>query len=158
MQAIEPWMFWLAAALILFAIDILVAGGASGVLLLFALMALGGMVGALLGLDPTWQVLFTALSGLIMLPIVLVVMRRITKGRSAEHPDGRLATETFTLVHMGERLRVKALGDTYPIKPDTGVSEAELTAGSRVHIVRFEGITAVVAPVPTVDASADKQT
>lgn len=152
MEAIEPWMLWLAVALILFAIDILVAGGASGVLLLFALMALGGMVGAMLGLSPVWQVLFTALAGLIMLPVVLIIMRRITGGRLAEHPDGRLATETFKLVQQGEQLRVKALGDSYPIKPDTGVEKSALAAGGTVRIVRFEGITAVVMPVDSADA------
>lgn len=155
MQAIEPWVLWLAAALILFGVDILVAGGASGVLLLFALMAGAGTVAALLGLSLTAQISFAAISGLVFLPVILVVMRRITKGRKAEHAEGRMATETFILQQQGSGLQVKALGDTYPVKAEQGVANDQLKAGTEVRILRFEGITAIVMPVSKRSPHAD---
>ncbi len=141
----EPWVVWLALALILFAFDIVVAGGASGILLVLALMALAGVLAALLGLDLTAQMAFAAVSGLVFIPTVILIMRRITGRRRSQHSDGRIADETFTLEQQGDHLIVKALGDTYPVKPEAAAEEA-LRVGQSVHILRFEGITAIVRP------------
>ncbi|MCH8552014.1 MAG: hypothetical protein LAT62_08770 [Natronospirillum sp.] len=141
----EPWVYWLALALVLFAVDIVVAGGASGILLVLALMALAGVLAALLGLDVTAQLAFAAVSGLVFIPLVIVIMRRITGRREGQHSDGRLADETYTVQQEADRLVVKALGDVYPVKAEAG-SDTTLQPGTAVRILRFEGITAIVRP------------
>lgn len=146
MDIVDPWVIWLAAALILFALDILVAGGASGFLLLFSLMTLAGAIAAMLGLSLNVQIAFAVVSGLVFLPVVLYIMRRITRGQRAQNNDGRLASEVFTLEQDGSRLSVKALGDTYPVKAEVGHDPSDLAVGTKVRILRFEGITAIVRP------------
>ncbi|TGG91151.1 hypothetical protein E4656_17330 [Natronospirillum operosum] len=142
----EPWVIWLALALVLLAVDIVVAGGASGILLVLALMSFAGVLAALLGLDVNAQMAFAAVSGLIFIPVVILIMRRITGRRNSQHSEGRLADETYALQQDGERLVVKALGDTYPVKPDPAHAGTELMPGQQVRILRFEGITAIVRP------------
>lgn len=147
MEFIQPWVIWLALALILFALDIVIAGGASGFLLMFALMAVTGTVVAMLGFDLNLQILLALLSAVAIVPAVLIGMRKVTDGRRARNPQGRIANETFSVEQQGDRLVVKALGDTYPVKTEQGEGSDALKPGSKVKIQRFEGITAIVRPV-----------
>lgn len=156
MDFVQPWVIWLALALILFALDIVVAGGASGFLLMFALMSVTGTVVAMLGFDLNLQILLSLLSGVAFVPAVLIGMRKITDGRKAEHPQGRMANETFSVEQQGDLLVVKALGDTYPVRAEQGERNDALKPGITVKILRFEGITAIVHPVHDPDR-ADPQ-
>ncbi|MEX1057072.1 MAG: hypothetical protein WED11_05045 [Natronospirillum sp.] len=146
MNILQPWVIWLALALILFAADIVIAGGSSGFLLMFALMAVVGTLIAMLGFDLNLQILVSLLSGVIIVPGVLLLMRKITNGRKAQHSQGRMASETFTLEQQGNRLVVKALGDVYPVKSERGIDPLTLQPGGCVKVLRFEGITAIVRP------------
>ncbi len=143
---VSMWQVWLIIGLLLFLVDIFVAGGASGVLLVLALAAVGGMIGALLGLDLTWQLAFASVAGIASVPAVIVLLRRMTRGGSGHNvTDSRITDQTFEVIRQRDRLGVRVLGDFFPARAIDG---AELHEGQRVRVERFEGIVAVVAILP----------
>lgn len=145
MGMVSAWSLWLVGAIALVLTDLFLFGGASGVLLAAAGMALFGMGAALLGLSWELQILTAAVSGLILIPLALTLLRLWTPGRLTQgHDDPRLQGRTYRIyVDAQGAPRVHILGDDFSARPDvTGVS---LEDGAAVRLVRFEGTTAVVA-------------
>lgn len=142
---IDPWVWWLALALLMFLIDIAVTGATSGILMVVAIGALGGMVGALAGMNPDQQILTAWAAGLLSLPAVVWFIRRM-KGRSPARglPDPSMTGETFVIEAHNGRLVVQVMGERFPVRGVDGSSPPE---GTRVRIERFSGIHALVRPV-----------
>ncbi len=139
------WQIWLLIGLVLLLADIFLAGGASGVLLVLALAAVGGMIGGLLGLGLSGQLLLAAAAGLAATPFVLWFIRRLTNGAPAGTPaDARIANKTFEVQERNGRLGVYALGDFYPVRRK---DNQQPEPGQKVRICRFEGIEAVVEAI-----------
>ncbi|ABI55900.1 NfeD family protein [Alkalilimnicola ehrlichii MLHE-1] len=154
----DPWVIWLVAGLALILADLLLAGGTSGVLLLLGLTALAGMAAALLGLGLTGQLAVAGVAGLLLLPVVLWFMRRMSGGRSGTaRRDTRVGGETYVVERWGERLGIRVLGDFFPVRlvdPGDGpAGDRPLAPGERVRVLRFSGITAEVCRVADADRS-----
>lgn len=158
-EYVEPWVVWLLAGLGLILADLVVAGGTSGVLLLLGLMALAGMAGALLGLELAGQLAVAGVTGLLLLPLVLWFMRRMSGARSGTaRRDTRVGGETYVVERWGDRLGIRVLGDFFPIRlvnPEgESAPERPLAEGEPVRVLRFSGITAEVCRVGNADRSA----
>ncbi|MCC5812695.1 MAG: NfeD family protein [Ectothiorhodospiraceae bacterium] len=139
---ISMWQVWLILGLLLFLVDIFVAGGASGVLLVLALASVGGMLAALLGLDLAWQLFAASVAGLVSIPVVILLLRRLTKGATGSSvTDSRIASQEFEVVRQRDRLGVRVLGDFFPART---VDRTPVQEGQRVRVERFEGIVAIV--------------
>lgn len=144
-MALEVWHVWLLIALALILLDVFVAGATSGVLLVVAIGALGGMVAALAGMNPDQQIVTAFATGLVSLPLVVLFIRRMRGPRPARGlPDPRLAGQSFVVRRVDGRLYVEVLGDRFPVRPVRGRSMP--SEGDRVRIERFEGIHAIVRP------------
>lgn len=143
-MAMSGWQLWLLLGLALLLADLFVAGGASGVLLVLALAAVGGMIASLFGLDLQGQMLSAAAAAVLATPFVILMLRRLTGGRNAQDTDWRVAGQTFEVVRQGDRLGVRILGDFFPARFTTGGAPTE---GQRVRVERFEGIVALVETV-----------
>ncbi|MCP1673228.1 membrane protein implicated in regulation of membrane protease activity [Natronocella acetinitrilica] len=138
------WQLWLIIGLLLLLADVFVAGGASGVLLVLGLGALGGMVGALLGLEPTGQIMTAVVASVVSLPFVVWMLRRATRGNSGNSiTDPRIANSDFEVIEQRGRLGIRVLGDFFPVRTVDG---SAVQVGDKVRVDRFEGIVAVVKP------------
>ncbi|MBK5942268.1 hypothetical protein CCR79_00015 [Halorhodospira halophila] len=141
---VSAWSLWLGGAIVLILTDLFLFGGASGVLLAAAGMALFGMGAALLGLSWELQILTAALSGVVLVPLALMLLRRWTPGQLTQGVDDpRVRHQTFR-VHLDARgdPRVHILGDEFGARPWS--ADMQLEEGAAVRLVRFEGTTAVV--------------
>lgn len=139
------WQIWLSLALVFVVADIALAGGASGVLLVLALAALGAMAAALMGVDLTGQLFAAALTGALATPLVIWVLRRVAwRSGSEARTDLRVAGRTFEVVQQRERVGIRVQGDFLPARYASG---KPAQPGDRVKVLRYEGITAVVEPV-----------
>ncbi len=141
------WQIWLSLALVFVVADIALAGGASGVLLVLALAALGAMSAALLGVDLTGQLLAAVVTGALATPLVIWVLRRVAwRSGSEARTDLRVAGRTFEVVEHRERVGIRVQGDFLPARYASG---KPAQPGVRVKVLRYEGITAVVEPIET---------
>ncbi|EFI36043.1 protein of unknown function DUF107 [Desulfonatronospira thiodismutans ASO3-1] len=152
------WMLWLFTALILVLVDVILFGGASGILLALGIMALIGMVCALAGISWEWQILSAALSGFIIVPVALKILRRTTPGQLLHGvEDPRIRGRSFQIhIDSTGKPRINVLGDSYPVRMEDG--NGGLESGSAVNIVRFEGVTAVVRPAARTGTYDSKNT
>lgn len=140
------WQLWLVIGLLLLLTDMFVAGGASGVLLVLGLAALGGMLAALAGMEMAGQLIAAAAVGVASLPLVVWMLRRATRGKSGNAiTDPRIADERFRVVEQNGRLGIRVLGDFFPVRAVDGGS---IDAGEQVRVERFEGIVALVRRDP----------
>ena len=150
----DPWMIWLVAGVVLIVADLALAGGASGVLLLLGLMALAGMVAALAGLEPLAQLVVAVVAGVLLLPLVLWYMRRMSgAGSGAARRDARTGEAHYRVERWGERVGIRVLGDFFPVRSED-VSQSPPEPGEVVRVVRFEGITALIQRVSTEEERA----
>ncbi len=141
------WLWWLGAALVLGVVEMLTV---DLIFLMFAggALAAGGV--ALLG-GPLWAQLlaFAAVSAVLLLavrPWALGYLKRSipdTKTNIEAHV-GRTAE---VLMDVTDRAgRVKLVGEVWTAR--AAEPGAVLPAGTTVQVVRIDGATAVVAPVP----------
>lgn len=145
-MSINPWQAWLVFALLLLLADVFLVGGSSGVLLILALAATGGMAAALLGLDQAGQVASAAIIGIIATPVVIWILRRVASQSSASaRTDSRVANRTFEIVRQRDRLGIRVFGEFLPARTVDGSNPP---LGQEVRVERFEGIHAVVSPLP----------
>jgi membrane protein implicated in regulation of membrane protease activity len=152
---LTEWQIWLLLGLVLLLADIFLAGGASAVLLVLALATVGGMIGAMLGLGLSGQLLLATATGLAAIPFVLWFVRRLTRGSPAGTPaDPRIANKTFEVQERNGRLGVYALGDFFPARRS---DDRPLEPGVRVRIRHFEGIEAIVEAITQSESLQPKQ-
>ncbi|MCG5547702.1 NfeD family protein [Halorhodospira halochloris] len=115
-------------------------------LLAMAGMALFGMGAALLGLSWEFQILSAALSGVLLIPLALKALKKLTPGELSQSlDDPRLRGQQFKVyTDSGGQARVTVFGDEFMARPSS--IDQSLKDGSLVRIVRFEGNTAIVTP------------
>jgi len=149
----DSWLWWVGAALVLAVVEmlsldlvfIMLAGGALG----------GGVVAAAGG--PVWlQFVVACVVSVLLLFTIRPWLLQHLRGRqplvetNAAAHVGRPAVVIATVTETGGR--VKLAGEVWSARlADDGVpnSSAILPEGTEVRVVRIDGATAVVAPVPT---------
>ena len=156
----DSWLWWIGAALVLAAIEmfsldlvfIMLAGG-----------ALAGSVTAAVG-GPVWlqfvvACVFALVLVLLLRPWLLQHLRQrvpLQETNVAAHV-GRPAVVLSEVTETGGR--VKLAGEVWSARlVDDGVpnSSGRVPAGAEVRVVRIEGATAVVEPVPTSHAQPER--
>ncbi len=144
----SAWTVWLMLGIALLAVEILLAGGASGVLFALAVMAFAGMGMALAGASLAGQIAAAIVIGLASLPLMILVFRRFGRGRGGPPTvnDAAMRDTAFEAYYDPRgHLRVRAHGEAFMAEPERG-AEA-IADGAAVQIVRFEGTRAIVRPV-----------
>jgi membrane protein implicated in regulation of membrane protease activity len=149
------WVLWLAAALVLAVVEVL---SVDLIFLMFAGGALAAAVAAGLG-APLWfqVVVFCVVS------TVLLVAVRPWALRTFRRSDVKFATNVAA--HVGRTAvvlidvtpfagRVKLAGEVWTARSEA--TDAVLPVGSVVRVVRIDGATAVVEPLPA--PAVDSQT
>ncbi|EYR62474.1 membrane protein [Actinotalea ferrariae CF5-4] len=147
------WVWWVVAAVALGVLEILTL---DLVLLMLAAGAVAALVASALGGDIVVQVLTFAVTSTVMLvflrPYLLRNLRRRTPlvETNAAANVGRPA---LTLSEVTERGGlVKLAGEQWSARTDG--AHVVLPAGADVRVVRIDGATAVVAPLPAPDDAA----
>ena len=145
MDYLDPWLWWLLAALALLIIDLLVIGGSGGFLLALAVMALSGLIAALVGASLVAQLATAAVAGIVALPLLLWLFGAMASGApESGYDDPRLRSTPVVVTEKGGQLGVYFLGDFFPARR---TDNASLAPGEEVLIDHFQGITAMVRPV-----------
>lgn len=139
------WVLWLAVALLLMVVEVVVV---DLVFVMFAGGALAAMIVALLG-GPIWaQVLaFCAVSAVLLVAVRPWGLRLLRKTPS---------TATNVAAHVGRNAvvvldvtaqagRVKLAGEVWTAR--SAQPQMVLPVGAAVRVVRIEGATAVVEPI-----------
>ncbi|QIT56528.1 hypothetical protein HC341_15785 [Aquisalimonas sp. 2447] len=153
MEFLDPWLWWLLAALALLIIDLLVIGGSGGFLLALAVMAFAGLIAALVGASLVVQMATAAVTGIVALPVLLWAFGAMAKGSpETGNDDPRLRTTPAVVTEHNGQLGVYFLGDFFPARH---TDNSALVEGEEVLIDHFQGITAMVRPV---NEAADSST
>ncbi|MFN3881987.1 MAG: NfeD family protein [Nitrincola lacisaponensis] len=135
----EPWHFWLLAALFLMILELLGTGFFAFAL---GLAALIGMFAALFNVPPSVQWLVFALAAAVLAPWLRKTLRHWAPSRRRSALAGENRTlEGLLLLDQNGQLKVKIENDTYFVRSNSG---RELTPGNRVTVTGFDGITALV--------------
>ncbi|WP_404465143.1 NfeD family protein [Micrococcus antarcticus] len=151
-EANAGWL-WLVLALVLAGVEVLTLD------LLFLMLAAGaaaGGVAALAGADLWVQIVLFAVVSLLMLTAVRpAALRRLHSddAASASYLDtlpGRRLTADAAITRESGLIGVD--GDTWSARVDAGAPDAE--PGTDVRILRVDGATLIVAPVPRIDWDA----
>ncbi|WP_203337913.1 NfeD family protein [Nocardioides limicola] len=146
----HAWQIWLGAAITLGVLEML---SLDLVLLMFAAGATVGMVAAMVGL-PVWaQVIAAGLSSAAMLYLVRPsVVRRLHGGPELRLGAAKLVGMQGTVTTPISALapgRIKVDGEDWTALPlDETLRIAE---GETVDVIRIDGATAYVHPVPRLD-------
>lgn len=135
----EPWHFWLLAALFLMILELL---GTGFIAFALGLAALIGMLAALSHAPAALQWLIFAISAAALAPLLRRVMRQWapSRRRSALAGENKPLQGLVVLDNNGQ-LKVKVESDSYFVR---SVSGRELPPGTPVTISGFDGITALV--------------
>ncbi|WP_375390157.1 NfeD family protein [uncultured Amnibacterium sp.] len=143
------WVLWLVVVVAAVVLELLSLN------LVFAMIAIGSLVGGLgtwlLGWPVAVQVLAAAvLSALLVFIIRPVLYRLLVAGRPRELTNvdalsGMTARATVPFVDGGGFARL-ANGETWTARLDTANEHAEVGAGARLTVVSIDGATAVVSP------------
>ena len=150
----NPWLVWLAIALVLAAVE------AATVDFVFLMLAGGAMAAALvasLGFGLPAQVITAVLGAGVLLVLVRPwLKRKFTDGQS-EHGIGAaslVGRRAFVLQTVTETDgRVKLAGETWSARLAEGAETCE--PGSEVRVIAIHGATALVAPDAPAELRAD---
>lgn len=149
----NAWWLWLAAALVLAGVEVLML---DLIFLMLGVGALGGMAAALAGADPWLQGVVFAIVSLGMLAVARpTALKRLHRSADdspsyLESLTGRRVTAPAPITSATGTLTVD--GDTWTARTEPDAPEA--SAGSEVTVLRVEGATLVVRPVPRIDWEA----
>lgn len=141
------WFLWLAAAILLAVVEVL---SVDLIFLMLAGGALAGAVAAALG-APLWAQLlvFSIVSTVLLIAVRPWALKRF-RGSAPEHATnvtahvGRTAVVLLDVTsHAG---RVKLAGEVWTAR--SAAPNVILPAGSVARVVRIDGATAVVEPLP----------
>nr|WP_281496667.1 NfeD family protein [Ornithinimicrobium sp. F0845] len=145
------WLWWIAAALVLGLIEIASLDLVFSMLSLAALAAAGA---AGLGQDITVQVLtFVAMSALLLAVLRPLALRKLKPAGEGErtNADALVGRTAVVLQEVTDRTGlVKLTGEEWTARTAPG---SALPVDDTVQVLRIDGATAVVAPLP--DAGPD---
>jgi len=149
----EAWLWWVVAALVLAVIEMLTLD------LVFIMMASGAVAGGLTAAagGPVWlQFVVASLAALLAIVVLRPWLLKHLRGRvplvetNASAQVGRPALAITEVSELGGR--VKLAGEVWSARlVDDGVpnSVARVPEGTELRVIRIDGATAVVEPVPT---------
>lgn len=144
------WLWWVGAALALGLIEI---ASLDLVFTMLAVAALAAAGAAALGLDfPLQVIVFVLTSALLLALLRPLALRKLKPAGPGER--------TNTAAYLGHRVEVlepvtdrtglvKLSGETWTARTET--SGVQYPAGDYLQVVRIEGATAIVAPLPGAD-------
>jgi membrane protein implicated in regulation of membrane protease activity len=147
------WLWWVGAALALGLIEI---ASLDLVFTMLAIAALAAAGAAALGLGfPAQVIVFVLTSALLLAVLRPLALRKLKPAGPGER--------TNTAAHLGRRVEVlepvsersglvKLAGEAWTAR--TEASGVTYDAGEYLQVVRIEGATAVVAPLPAADETA----
>lgn len=146
----NAWWLWLAAALVLAGVEILML---DLIFLMLGVGALGGMVAALTGAEPWLQGVVFAVVSLAMLGVARPTALKRLHG-SADDSPSYLESLSGRRVHTADAITATSGtltvdGDTWTARTEPDAPEAP--AGSEVTVLRVDGATLLVRPVPQID-------
>jgi membrane protein implicated in regulation of membrane protease activity len=143
------WVLWLVIVVVAVVLELITLS------LVFAMIAVGSLVGGLgtwlLGWDVALQVLAAAvLSALLVFLIRPLLYRLLVRGKPRELTNvdalaGMSARATASFVDGSGYARL-ANGETWTARLDEPHEHAEVGIGARLTVVGIDGATAVVAP------------
>lgn len=133
------WHGWLIVALVLLLLELT---GTGFIAFALGLAALITMAAAWLNVGLSAQWFIFAISALILAPVLKYLFRRYapSKRTSFLAGEGQQSGEIVQLDSGDYRLKLEA--DLFMVRSQSG---ATLTVGSQVKILRFDGITAIIA-------------
>ncbi|TVQ67867.1 MAG: NfeD family protein [Oceanospirillales bacterium] len=135
----EAWHLWLLAGLFLMILELL---GTGFVAFALGLAALAGMIAALLHLPAAAQWISFAIAAAVLAPWLRKKFHNWAPSRRRSGLAGeKRAMEGLLLLDNNGQLKVKVESDTYFVR---SLSDRNLTPGTRVTVVDFDGITALV--------------
>jgi membrane protein implicated in regulation of membrane protease activity len=143
--ALEIWWIWVAVAVLLAAAEIIVPG-------LFILPFIAGALAAgllaYLGLSAAVQwTVFAVVSG-VLLPLALVITKRITKGQPPMIDSNRMigmrGPVTISVDNRENRGHVRLGGELWRAESESG---GQIPVGMVVEVTAVEGIRVVVREV-----------
>lgn len=146
----NAWWLWLAAALVLAGVEILMV---DLIFLMLGVGALSGMAAALAGAEPWLQGVVFAVVSLAMLGLARPTALKRLHGSADDSPSylesltGRRVTSPVAITSTSGTLTVD--GDTWTARTEPDAPEAE--AGAEVTVLRVDGATLMVRPVPRID-------
>ncbi|WP_406665232.1 NfeD family protein [Gallaecimonas sp. GXIMD1310] len=134
----EPWLYWLIGALVLFIAE---AFTATAIALALGACALSASLVAYAGLPFGWQTGGFVFTAFLLSP--LVVRRYQRRHHTTGQTLGEAGFNAVGMVRLGSDgvARVHIDGKDFPLK---SASQQSLKEGQVVAIRRFEGITAIV--------------
>lgn len=151
------WLLWIIAALSLGLLELISFDFVFSMLVIGALAAAGA---AFLGYDFTVQVFTFAIASVLALVLVRPALRRWIGRHSPEaatNADALVGRTALTLAEVSVRTgQVKLAGETWSAR--SADSTAVIPEGVDVTVVRIDGATAVVRPLPAPDVAAPDTT
>lgn len=141
-EALSPPLL-LIIGLVLLALDVLLFGGASVILPILAVAVFAAGAAGAMGLDAATQITTGAVAGLLSVPLIVLLSRRLRRAHGAASDDQQLLQDTFTIEYRGTRPGIRHRGDFLSARRE---DHAALARGDTVRVLRIEGVTAIVAP------------
>ncbi|MBO1518804.1 NfeD family protein [Oceanisphaera pacifica] len=133
------WHGWLIAALVLLLLELT---GTGFIAFALGLAALITMAAAWLNIGLSAQWFIFAISALILAPVLKYLFRRYAPSKRTSFLAGE-AQQYGEIVQLDSGdYRLKLEADLFMVRSQSG---AKLTVGSQVKILRFDGITAIIA-------------
>ncbi len=137
---LPAWLWWLMAAVALVLADLGLLG-AQFILVATGLAALLAAGGAALGLGITGQVWTFVIGTLLLVPLMVRLLRKLTERRGVgPREEGWERGRRVTVVAQGDRLVAKLQSDLYPVALTDGSEPRE---GESLVVDRMEGITLI---------------
>jgi len=142
-MVIHVWQIWLVLAIVFGALELM---GMQFIMLALAVSALVVMVATLL-FAPGFaaQMTLFAVTALILTPAFIFWFKRHFQGRQAATGvvgESGYGQREVTVRQRGEGVAVQLDGNWFPAQFENGKKPAD---GDNVRIIRFQGITAIVA-------------
>lgn len=149
------WLWWVSAALVLGLIEI---ASLELVFIMLAAAAVAAALAAGLGASITVQVLtFVAAASLLLAVLRPVALRKIKPEGDAQrtNADALVGRTALVLEEVTDRAGlVKLTGETWTARAS---ADTRLPVDETVQVVRIEGATAIVAPMPAADPTTAPQ-
>lgn len=135
----EAWHLWLLAGLFLMILELL---GTGFVAFALGIAALAGMLAAILHLPAAAQWISFAIAAAVLAPWLRSRFRHWAPSRRRSALAGeKHSMEGLLMLDNNGQLKVKVESDTFFVR---SISDRTLTPGTRVTVIDFDGITALV--------------
>lgn len=146
----HAWQMWLGLAVVLGLAEM---ASLDLILLMLAIGALAGGGAAVVGLPVLFQVLIAAVAAMALLGLVRPpILKKLHAGPELTVGYDALVGTHGVVTEMvsSDAGLAKLAGEIWTARPES--SDLYIEPGARVEVVRIDGATAVVRPLPALDA------